>query len=93
MRLEADRPLIAGDVLAAQQALCDERADSSTDGGLAEREAFRQPGRPLVAAGDEGQEAVVGKAELLCGLVEHPREPCGSQHRHLGARRRSGLAA
>lgn len=88
--LEADSPLIAGDVLAAQQALRDERADSSTDGRLSEREAFREPGGPLVATGDERQEAVVGEAELLSGLVEYPREPCGSQHRHLGAWRPCG---
>ena len=86
--LEADRPLVVGDLVACQQALCDQRRDCSTDGGLAEREPLRQPGRPLVATGDESEEAVVGETELPSGPVENTCEPSDPEYGQFGARKR-----
>ena len=88
---EADRPLVAGHVVVGQKTLRDECSDSGTHRGFAESEALSEPGRPLVAGGDEGEEAVVGQTEFRRGLVEHPRESCGSQQRRLGARRLGAL--
>jgi hypothetical protein len=35
----------------------------------------------------------MGETELTAGPVEYPCEPCGSEHRHLGARHLCGLLA
>jgi len=78
--LQADRALITSDLIARQETPGDEGVDRGAHRWLAECEALREAGRPLVSARDEGEKAIVSEPELTRCPVEHPRESRGAEH-------------
>ena len=74
---EALRPAVAGHGLAGQAAPLDQPVDDGGDRGLGDREPLGHERRPLVAAGDQRQHAVLGERQVARSLVRvcGPRAP------------------
>ena len=78
--LQAERAAVVVDGRPGHQPVFDQGVDGGGDGGLGERQLTRDQARPLGAAGDHGEEAVLGQGDVGAGPLEHPGQPGEGEH-------------
>ena len=82
---EPDRAAVTVDRGALQEPVGDEGLDRGRDGGAGQRQLPGEPARPLLAAHDEGQEAVLGEREVGARPLERAGDPDQGEDLPVGA--------
>ena len=73
--VDPDGAAVTVDRGALQEPVGDEGLDRGRDGGAGQRELAGEPARPLLAAHDEGQEAILGEGEVGARPFERGQRP------------------
>ena len=82
---EPDGAAVTVDRGALQEPVGDEGLDRGRDGGAGQRQLPGEPARPLLAAHDEGQEAVLGEREVGARPLERAGDPDQGEDLPIGA--------